>query len=306
MPPPEPGPIPEPVPSPMPEPSPLPTPVPAPEPWLSDSRGASPRVPARSLASAGAVATGATTCGTGAGAGTGGGSTGRATAWGRTGGGTSFGFGSGGRAVIGRGRGTGLRSMLGPFSSAFGGGAGCLRPPPPPPPPGPGVARKTRRTGVSARRSGAVATPRVVSNSRHPSTAACSAPEAARAPPGDDRPAACGLNSCRELSGLGEPRRIRTARIASPAGMNCPSTVPIVPSATSAWAARVRTPAARAISRAVKTSGTAAMTEDMEVAGSAGAKPLPRYRRRRDFFHRFFGRYSLYLLGPASRAVLSQ
>jgi hypothetical protein len=60
---------------------------------------------------------------------------------------------------------------------------------------------------------------------------------------------------------------MRTPRIASPAGTKWPSTVAIVPDATSAFASRVRTPAARAISLAVKTSVAVAVVEDMEVAG---------------------------------------
>jgi hypothetical protein len=69
---------------------------------------------------------------------------------------------------------------------------------------------------------------------------------------------------------------MRTPLTASLAGMKCPSTVAIVPDARSALASRVRTPAARAISLAVKTSVAVAVVEDMEVAGQAGAKRLPR------------------------------
>jgi hypothetical protein len=188
--------------------------------------------------------------------------------------------------------------MLAPFISALGGGAGWRRPPPPPPPPGPGTARKTSRTGVSVRRSGAVATPRVVRITRHPSTAACRAPEAASARPAGDLPAAARRNKPPTSAGSMVPRRIRTALTASPAAMKRPSTVAIVPAATSALASRVRAPAARATSRAVKTSGAAVLAEDMEVAGCPQPQnPCRLCGRPKDSVSQFFGRYSFDLLG---------
>jgi len=189
---------------------------------------------------------------------------------------------------MGRGGGTGLRAMLGPFICAFGGGTGWRSPPPPPPPPGPGVARNTSRTSVSARCSAGAAAPRVARKTRQPRTVAWIAPEAASPRPGDRTPAAGGRNSSAASSGGVAPCRIRTARTASLAATKCPSTVPIVPAAMSAAAWLVRAPAARAISRAEKTSGTAVMTEDMGSCPSPSAKRLPTIRTTEGSLRPFF------------------
>jgi hypothetical protein len=226
--------------------------------------------PARSRVSAGTCATGATTCGSGtAVTGAGGGSTGRSTGSGLTGGGVLLGSGSG-RRTAGRGRGTGLRRALLPFISAGGGGAGCRRPPPPPPPPGPGVARNTSRMWVGSRRvsSGALATRMVVNSTSPANRAACRAPEAARARAGDRLAPMGARNSPRSASGA--PRSSRTARTASAAATNRPSIVSSCPDAISPVTSRRLTPAARAISRVVNTSGTDRVTEDMEVLCRTG------------------------------------
>src|SRR4051812_36245212 len=291
VPPPLPGPIPDPVPSPIPVPCPVPAPVPLPGPWLSASC-ASARTPALSVVSAGAWATGATTSGKGFGGAGGGGSTGFATGSGAGGGGVFFGSGSGGRGVRGRGGGTGLCSSAAPFILAAGGGAGCLSPPPPPPPPGPGVARNTSRIWVVGSASGA-ATP-IVNNRNIRRPVAWSAPDATSAPGERFMDGRAANMACSWLA-TGAPRSARTARIASPSATNRPRIVRTEPSAINARTSAVATPAAAAISRAVNTSGTVALMEDM-VSLRKGQNACRAYARTGTCLMSVFGHYSQVLL----------
>jgi hypothetical protein len=112
--------------------------------------------------------------------------------------------------------------------------------------------------------SGALATPIVVSSASTPSIAACSAPDAASARPGESFDVVSGPNSSRSAGAEVPWLRRRTARTASEGGTNRPPIVPIVPDTISDRTSRTATPAARAISRAVKTSGAEAVTDDME------------------------------------------
>lgn len=265
VPPPVPGPMPEPSPSPRPVPCPVPAPPPVPDPWLAVLAGASARTPAWSLGSAAAVATGAITWGSGSGAvATGGGSIGRSTGRGRTGGVRAT-RASGRLTAGGRGGGTGLRSALTPFNSARFGGAGCRKPPPPPPPPGPGVARNTIRI---LERSGAtswdaVVTPSVVIARMPANIRPWSAPDAARARPGDVWAVAGGLKICRGPDGTRPRRNSWTARTARSWATNRPSRVRNAPDRMEASTSPRATPAARAISRALKTSEAWAVMVDM-------------------------------------------
>ena len=135
-------------------------------------------------------------------------------------------------------------------------GAGWRSPPPPPPPPGPGLTRNTSRAGCSA-----PARPWPDSSCPRPSAArrrrpACRRPEAVSGPPRP--PAGCrawaeeltrrcrsGLQSAQQQHGahrfLGRRRTRRRATRSTP-------------DASSASASPIEAPAARAISRAVKTS----------------------------------------------------
>src|SRR5262249_4383327 len=74
--------------------------------------------------------------------------------------------------------------------------------------------------------------------------------------------------------GTAIPRTIRTARIASAAATNRPSTVLTEPSAIIVRTKSERTPAASAISRGLKTSGTLTATEDMELCSRGRGKTL--------------------------------
>ena len=266
--------MPAPVPSPMPGPCPVPTPLPDPEPWLSESLGASASAPRQSRVSAGAVATGATTWGRGAESGTGGGSIGRATGSGRRGRWNLLRLGV---------RRTPCDRTRWRYRTALNTAAFHLRlrwrrrltepaatPAAPPAPASPKIpAAVWFRPAVPPGRprpgSGRPAIPR-------PSRGALPRPQGRGRVRATVVRSAGGLNSCRVSSGGVAPRRIRTARTASPAATKRPSTVPIVPAATSAMAWLIRAPATSAISRTVKTSGTAVMTEDMESYPSPSAK----------------------------------
>ena len=164
-------------------------------------------------------------------------------------------------ASLGPRRRHGTTPRAAPFILAAGGGAGCFRPPPPPPPPGPGVARKTSRIWVVGSASGA-ATPIV--NNRKAKSAARGAPRRRTAHPENVSWTERAPKMARSSAvATAAPRNIRTMRIASASATKRPSIVRIAPSAISARTSAVETPAAAAISRAVNTSGTVALMEDM-------------------------------------------
>ena len=260
--------MPAPVPSPIPVPCPVPAPPPVPGPWLSVSAGASAATPARSRGSAAIGATGATTCGIAGGTtGGGGGSTGRWTGSGLTGRRRLL------RLRIGRTRGDPARrrnraAQRAPALRFRSWRRRRLAKPAPA-----ASAARPRRVQKHEPREGRLAAG-LVRRAGHPHRGQddetgeqrrVQGPGGRKRLRGDRLAAAGGLKSPRSVFCAGTPRISRTARTASAAATNRPSTVSTSADWSIARTSRGLTPAARAISRAVKTSGTAVMSEDMEV-----------------------------------------
>ena len=180
------------------------------------------------------------------------------------------------------------------------------------------MARNTSRICVSAFgiSRGALDSPIVVNRTMTPSMAAWSAPDAASARPGARGGATCSSNSCLSPPEASVPRSSRIARTASWWDTNRPSKAVIRPWWTSARISRGDTPAARAISATLKTSGMETATFNILDPGSdpvrwgmgsdpgnprgrcrRGQEPCRQFAERADCSGPFFGRSSPDLLG---------
>ena len=254
----DPSPMPAPFPGPAPVPVPVPVPPPSPGPLLGPAVGAWTGTPARSIASAGALTTGATTGGAGAG-----GPAAAAAAeawvraWERAAGVAVFPPAPSARAFADFRHGHRARELARPFSSARAGGCGWRRPPPPPPPPGPGVATNTRRTRSTGFCSaGSVRTAERPDEHHHGEQARVERPPTPRPACRRGERSRAWARTAASRVAAGGPRLQEADRLGRLIqGQEAAATGMMLDSSRIARTSAVETPAARAISRVVNTSG---------------------------------------------------